>query len=112
MNNQMNNRKTMKYIKANRLRKELMNDIDNLDELLHDNKEMFGKDDMQYIAGRKREIKDMIVRLDELKERPVPKPLADYLIDLVALAFGGATMWFLWQIFQNIRVWVENVDKL
>lgn len=100
MNNQMNNRKTMKYIKANRLRKELHDDIASLDELLQNNKEMFGKDDMQYIAGRKRSINDMIIRLDELKERPAPKPLADYLIDIVALAFGGATMWFLWQIFQ------------
>lgn len=110
MNNQMNNRKTMKYIKANRLRKELHDDIAFLDELLQNNKEMFGKDDMQYIAGRKRAINDMIIRLDKLKERPVPKPLADYLINLAALAFGGATMWFLWQIFQTIRVWVENAN--
>lgn len=43
-------------------------------------------------------------------DRPAPKPLADYLINLAALAFGGATMWFLWQIFQAIRVWVETAD--
>ena len=45
-------------------------------------------------------------------DRPQRKPIADYLINIAALAFGGATMWFLWQIFQAIRVWVENADKL
>lgn len=97
-----NNRKTMKYIKANRLRKELTDDIVHLDILLHDNMEMFGKDDMQYIAGRKRAIKDMIERLDELKERPVPKPLADYLIDLAALAFMAVTTFFFCVLLQAI----------
>ena len=42
-----------------------------------------------------------------MKERKSPW---DYIIDIAALAFGGATMWFLWQIFQTIRVWVENAN--
>lgn len=50
------------------------------------------------------------VRRRSSGDRPARKPLADYLINLAALAFGGATMWFLWQIFQTIRVWVENAN--
>ena len=60
--------------------------------------------------SRKR--KRFVPQLDANYRRflPARKPIADYLINLAALAFGGATMWFLWQIFQTIRVWVETAN--
>ena len=96
-----NNRKTMKYIEAKRLKQALKEELNDLDQ------HFAGRDLNEhlegYVHGFKRATMNAIYHIHELdKERPEKKTICLYLIVFALFVFVAVTTFFFCELLQAI----------